>query len=179
MSSNDNLNGIWPHCNEVDLNNWLEFLKGFPIRVREVFIYGGEPAVVRYIAELIKALLSAGILVTVYTNLSNIKKFIDLPESPRLRFVATFHYGQMKENVFLWNYRELSSRYNTRLEEIETAELDNSHVKPMCTREDSQSLFIEKNTLIIAPDLKIYCSCAHAYDAAKQVIVDNFNLSIG
>lgn len=175
ISDKKELHGIWPGANEVDLADWLDFIDNFPLKIKEIFVTGGEPSLVKYIDSLVRELLNRGYLVTVFSNLARVDCFIELPRSPRLRFVVTYHHGKTKKEAFMEKYRKLKSRkFNVRVEEIATQELRDSMMKKLNTPKESQSREVERDTLRISPDLKIFCTCMEMYDNARTNPVTEF-----
>ena len=70
---------------------WLEFIRTFPIPVKEVWLSGGEVGIYPNFAELVNTLLMKRILVTVYTNGVDAEPFLNITPSKYLRFYMTYH----------------------------------------------------------------------------------------
>jgi len=143
-----------PKCVELRPSEWLSYIESFPVKIREIYLSGGEPGLYNGIEELTNELIDRGYFVTIFTNLSYIINFTKLKKSPRLRFSATFHH-HMHADVFIKNYRKISSKYRINVDEIGKKLLPFSKVKTFCTPEDEMST----KMLRVAPDGTIFTNC--------------------
>jgi hypothetical protein len=81
-------------CKEVDLETWKEEIDKFPVKIREVYITGGEPTLIPYMPELVKWLLyEKKYHVTLFTNLYDVDEILKIGKYYRLQVFATYHRG--------------------------------------------------------------------------------------
>ena len=149
--------GKIPQCKTVKLEDWKAFITRWPEKIKEVAIFGGEPSLVPYLADLVNWLLGKGYHVKVFSNLTNPVPFWHIKQSYKFIISAT-HHRSHPVTKFLENYKTIKHRIDVY--EIEKRQLSFSRVKPM-VMDDSG---IEKRRIQISPDLKIYLGC---YDMCK------------
>lgn len=87
------INGKYPQGMELTLEQWKEkFDRGFPIKIKEVYISGGEPTLIRWLPDFVNYLLDKGYHVTVFSNLAVPSRFNAIKKSYRFQIRATFHH---------------------------------------------------------------------------------------
>lgn len=95
---------------DLDLNSRLNDLSKIKDNIKNVFILGGEPTLSKYIIDILK--IFKNINVTIFTNLININKLIDLKQyHNKLNFICSYH-RQVNFHIFLSNLLELSKFYD-------------------------------------------------------------------
>jgi organic radical activating enzyme len=140
---------------EVNLGAWYQFIKTFPVKIKEVAISGGEPSLIKYIDCFINNLLFDGYFVTVYSNLTTSSKvFSNVIKSPRFKIQSTYH-ASCDLHKYKMTLRQLNKKHRVDVDEIETNFLKESKKKKLTTIENEK----DKTCLRIAPDFKIYTSC--------------------
>ena len=166
--------GKYPHCEkEKTVEEWIELISNFPVRVREIRITGGEPFENDVTVPLVKWAISEGYFVIIETNLSSniaklmhFKKLAQLPNTVRLQFYVTYHKGQINREVWLNNYLWLN--YSRK----KCTFIANSFVKKefgFSVKKDwveIESMKVPK--FIIGPDHQIFRNCFEAYNAYKK-----------
>jgi organic radical activating enzyme len=100
-------NGIKPSSKTITLDGWKEIINAFPIKIKEVFISGGEPTLISWLPDLCNWLLDKGYHVTVFTNLHIPIFLIRVKRSRRFQIYATFHQEQDDMDSFTGAYNEL------------------------------------------------------------------------
>jgi MoaA/NifB/PqqE/SkfB family radical SAM enzyme len=83
--------GARPRCQTSSIDQWLEFIDRFPVRIKEVTIEGGEPTLYPKVENLVNALLKRGLHVRFYTNLMDIDSLEEVRRSCRFRIIASNH----------------------------------------------------------------------------------------
>jgi hypothetical protein len=84
-------NGKQPKYDECTLDEWKYFISHYPNRIEEIFISGGEPTLVPYIAEFVNWLVKQKIHVCIFSNLAKPEAFLGLKKSHRLILYPTLH----------------------------------------------------------------------------------------
>lgn len=152
---------------ELTLDQWIDIIDRFPLKIKEVFISGGEPMLMPYTVDLINELVKRKILVCLFTNLITGNLF-DIRRSPYFRINTTFHPQSHHSIKFLARYNELKRRgYQLTVDEVDTHTFRHySVVKPMLTTVDELK---EDNTrLRFAPDGTLHTTCYDLYQHGKQ-----------
>lgn len=154
-------NGHRKISKEVALSDWLHMVDNFPYRLREVIISGGEPTLVSYFTDLVDRLLARGLMVTVFTNLSNDILLKNIPH-PRLRIVASYH-KQVSADRFMVRWEAIKKRgYQITVEEIGEKRLPiRTDVKKELTTGDELKVY---TMLRFAPDMSAHTSCFSLFD---------------
>jgi len=134
--------------------DWVKFIESFPIRIKEIFLTGGEPGIYSQIVPLTNELLSRGYFVTIFTNLTKISEFLSINESPNLKFQATYHRGANIE-TFKENYNTMTRFFRVDVDEIESSFLSYSKKKDLCTLENER----DTSRFRIDSDMRIYTNC--------------------
>ncbi len=151
----------------LDVDDWVDLIQSFPVRVREVVISGGEPTIYPGMVTFINKLLELGYFVTVFTNLTN-KYLINTNKSFRLRIYATFHGRHYDKNRFLSNYYAVTKKHRVDVNEIAEQRLSFSKVDPWgCDLEQAKT--INKNYFWISPDGMIHTSCYAVMYSSRKI----------
>lgn len=143
---------------------WIKFIETFPIKIREVYITGGEPSLFKGIDYLCNYLIDEGYFVTVFSNLTSPARiFNNVKKSARFKISATYHSRAASSMIFNSVYMYLSNKHRIDVSEIGTDVFPYSNKIPFTTIENEQN----KGILRIAPDFSIYTNC---YDRNEAFI---------
>jgi molybdenum cofactor biosynthesis enzyme MoaA len=77
--------GIRPKAKRVGLDDWKNFITYFTSKnkIREVYVSGGEPSLVKYMPELVNWLIGKGFHVALFSNLYNPDRILQINKSYR------------------------------------------------------------------------------------------------
>jgi hypothetical protein len=156
--------GRTPKAKYSTTDEWKDFLDRFPVRVREIYICGGEPTVYPQFTELINWLLSEGYHIVVYTNLSHPEKLLEIPKNYRFSVLATFHHDDDPER-FVSAYEAVYKVHRIDVDEIDYGVLPFSRVKPFMTREDYR---VANKCFIFSPDRQIFLGSWDCYEMQSR-----------
>jgi len=133
---------------------WVDYIDSFPVKIKEIFLSGGEPGIYSGIADLTNELINRGYFVTLFTNLTLIDNFMAIEPNPRLKFMATAHKGA---NLYIFeaNYLIMKEHYRIDVDEIETNFFKFSNKKKFCTDKDES----DTSRFRIDSDGAIYVNC--------------------
>jgi MoaA/NifB/PqqE/SkfB family radical SAM enzyme len=146
-----------PVSSHSTLEQWKEFVKSFPVKIKEVTISGGEPTLYPDFVELVNWLLDEGYHVKVFTNLSGNAKLSELKRSYKLIIKATCHtWTGMPGEWFKNLYHEVKKRHRIDAFEIgDKKMLDFTELKPLITEEEG----IETRYFRVTPDRRLVIGC--------------------
>ena len=159
-----------PRSSMSSYDDWIEYLKTFPLRFKQVTISGGEPTFVDYMPNLVNWLLMHGYHVLVYSNLYRPTLFLQIIKSWRFKILATFHEGDSILN-FLSSYQSIFG-----IHEIEVIELNTNYI-PWSTKfreitspdDPIMKCNNKSNGLLVSPDRQLYRSCyEHCIGKSKK-----------
>lgn len=136
------------------LMEWQNYITNFPVKIKELYITGGEPQLVPYFVDLCDWALNDGYLVKVFTNLMT-DTIYDVRKSPNFSIYAVYHHKSNK-GLFLRNWQKTRTKHWIDVFEIETQEIPGSTITPLQTDINELS----DSNLIVSPDLKLFTSCA-------------------
>lgn len=143
------------------VGEWIDYIKNFPLKIKEIQLTGGEPSIYSGIVKLANGILKEGYLLTIYSNLTN-TKLLNVNPSRRLRIKSTYHesydQGKFKKNLGI-----LRKIHRVDIDEIYQEIIGNSNIKQWYTIDKIQKS--TKGYLRIAPNGRIYTNC---YDCAKE-----------
>jgi len=154
--------GKRPTAKQSTLQEWITYIKNFPTKVKEVYVSGGEPTLVKWLPELLEWLIKEGYHVTVFTNLYN-SELLMIKPSYRYQIIASYHKPpDEKSNPELYDselrfneaYYKLKDKYRIEVDEIGSKILPYSKVKPFNTMD-----VLKDHEFRISPDLQVYISC--------------------
>jgi len=143
--------GSRPRSQTSTIEQWLEFISRFPVKVKEVTIEGGEPTLYPGIDTLVNKLLDQGLHVRFYTNLIYIEELKRVKRSYRFRIIASFHRSG-SARLFLNNYREIKKRHSIVVYEIGHRIFRFSRLRPLQTSAEE----LPDKYFFITPDRKIH-----------------------
>ena len=137
----------------LTIEQWLVFIDRFPLPVREVWVSGGESALIKDVAYFINTLLIRKINVTVYTNGIDIQPFFNIKPSTRLRFYMTYH-KKIEDNINIM--RAAGFRVDvTGFSDSEIIDLSKQH------RTDTMgATYIKPGVIRVGPDGLMFTNCA-------------------
>lgn len=146
-----------PESNDVhSVYEWIEFIKTFPVKIREVYITGGEPSLFKGVETLCNWLIDNGYFVTVFSNLTDkCEVFLKVKISARFKIQSTYHESA-NINHFTNNYLVLS-----RLHRIDIDEINTNHFPYLSNKKQLTTIENEKKPSILRvnPDFSIYTNC--------------------
>ena len=158
--------GKWPKSEEKTIREWMNFLKTFPLKIKEVNVSGGEPTLIKGLPGHINWMLKKGYFVTLYTNLTNPKVINRINPSFRFRVLTTYHHHAEKEQ-FEKTYRVLSEKYRVDIDEIGKKYLKDSKLKLFDSKKTMANSIYKR--LRAAPDLQIFPDCYTMYSCEKYI----------
>jgi len=137
---------------------WKEYIMEYPEQINEVFLTGGEPTILLGFQHLVNWLTENDYLVTVYTNLTNHRKWASVNKSSNIRIQATFHGRVDNIHRFMMAYKEVSKRHRVDVEEIAENRLPFSKRKEWgCTVDLAKQ--VDKGYYRVSPDGEQFDSC--------------------
>jgi organic radical activating enzyme len=155
-------------CQESTLEEWKEFIILFTqsIKVNEIFICGGEPTLVNYIAELANWILDMGFHLILYSNLYRGDRLLAIKKTYRFKIQATFHH---KDNPrrFLEQYNDLIKKHRVDVDEISDGlpkVFKFSKLKPQFDKADFQRTGFG---LRVSPNREVFHHCFDMFAAGK------------
>jgi len=151
--------GERPDIKEKSIDEWKNFIKTFPLKIREFRITGGSPEMYPYFSELINWLLDQGYFVMVYTNLLHLNKLQQLRKTYRLFLGSTYHHCSSQKQ-FDKNYQILKQDYRITVEEIKdhiSKCLPYSKLKNIIV--DKDEMKENKEIIRVRPDLTMVTNC--------------------
>jgi len=157
--------GNRPKAKRVGLEDWKTFVNEFTSKnkIREIYVSGGEPTMVKYLPDLVNWLLSKGFHVVVFSNLFSPERLLQIKKSYRFKVQATFHSNDDIINRFELAYQKVKAKHRVDVDEIGKQLLTYSVVKPF---QDVRDLM--DNEFRVSPDLEVFNSCyTHFYEKSK------------
>lgn len=152
--SMDMVSGERPNAKIIGIEDWKKRVKGFPAKIREIYIGGGEPTLVKYMPELVNWLLEEGYHVCVFSNLYKPEVFERVKRSYRLQVRATFHKVDGESQERFVKALETARKYvNVNVDEIEKTTIAGTKVKKFLEMKD-----LETREFRYAPDGRLYTS---------------------
>lgn len=88
------MKGYRPSTKSITLEEWKQRVKTFPTKIREIFISGGEPTLIKYLPDLVNWLIDEGYHVTVFSMLQFPEVFLKVKKSYRFQIRTTYHHTQ-------------------------------------------------------------------------------------
>jgi len=120
---------------ELDYEEWLRIIDNFPIKVGIVILIGGEPFFRKDSVDLINALTAKKIIVKVLTN-QTYKRMLDVNSTPFVKFLSTYHHGQISKDYWLDLNEKIKKKYRTKTYEVGQGVCSNSEVLDLVTNEN-------------------------------------------
>lgn len=159
--------GIRPTAKQATLEEWKSYIKNFPTKIKEVFVSGGEPTLVKWLPEFLQWLLDEGYHVTVFTNLYN-PMLLMVKDSYRYQIFATYHKPPKDtlnpekydiKNRFEVAYHKLTDKgYRVEVNELGYGDLPYSTVSKFNDMD-----VLKDHDFRVSPDLQVYISCYDHY----------------
>jgi uncharacterized radical SAM superfamily Fe-S cluster-containing enzyme len=150
--------GIYPSSDISTLDEWKEFIRRFPVKIKEVYLSGGEPTLYPDFVELTNWLLDEGYHVKVFSNLLNINNLLKVQRSYRFIITSTFHWSS-DYDIFMRNYWIIRMRHRVDVHELKYKVLP---IKTLVMSLVDNPNEVGGYNFTITPDRKIYIGC---YDA--------------
>jgi len=151
----DMVKGFRPNTKPISMEQWKEKIKTFPVKIREIFISGGEPTLVKWMPEFVNWLLGEGYHVTVFSNLFNAEEFLKVRKSYRFQIRTTYHHiGEESLERFEKQYAKVKDYHYVSLCEIGHRTLSYTDVvNEYFTMDD-----LKTSEFRYAPDGRLYTS---------------------
>ena len=111
-------NDEFPQWKQYNIEDWKDFIINLPEWFSLFSICGGEPTLLKWLADFVNWLLDNGHHVSIYTNLYNVDELLKIKRSSRFIIIATYHHQDDKER-FLRNYNLLKNKYRISVREFE------------------------------------------------------------
>ena len=154
--------GIRPKAKRVSLDDWKQFILDFTNeqKIREVYVSGGEPSMVKWMPELVNWLVQKGFPVTVFSNLFDADRLLQIKKHYRVKIDATYHHEWDKLDRFHNAYLKIKDHIRVDVGEIGYQVLPYSKVKPFIDMDG-----LKDKEFRVSPDLEVFDSC---YDHFKE-----------
>lgn len=153
--------GKRPKAKRVSLEDWKHFIKTFPQKIKEVYVSGGEPTLVKYLSELVNWLIDEGYHVILFTDLFNPDLILKIKKSYKFKIQSTYHHSDSITRFD--NAVKKLKGYKIEVDEIGSQLLTYSKVKPFISMEG-----LKDDELRVSPDLEVFRSCyTHFYEKSK------------
>lgn len=150
----DMVKGHRPNTKSITLEQWKEKVRTFPAKVREVFVCGGEPTLIKWMPDFVNWLIDEGYHVVVFSNLYKPLEFLKIKRSYRFQIRTTYHHiDEETLERFEKHYFFLKKHHNIFVDEIGEQKLNYSLVKPYLTMDD-----LKIPEFRYAPDGRLYTS---------------------
>ena len=152
------VNGVMPFLSypPMTLEKMKNIIVDFPLKISEVTLTGGEPALNKDFTGIVNWLLNQGICVLVYSNLTKIKPFLDIKRTPKFRIVATYHSCYNRDK-FILNYEKIKHYHRVDVDELGKKTISVSRLKAFCSTEETKEKV--KFRLRIGIDGLIFQNC--------------------
>lgn len=157
--------GIRPKAKRAGLVEWKDFITEFTSKnkIREIYVSGGEPTMVKYLPDLVNWLLNQGFHVLVFTNLFNTDRLLQIKDSYRFKIQATYHSNDDSITRFHNAYKIVTKKHRVDVDEIGKQFLPYSKVKEFMNVED-----LKYKEFRVSPDLEVFSSCFDHYTAKSK-----------
>lgn len=159
----DQPTGKRPKAKQMGIEQWKKMVKHFPTKIREVFVTGGEPTLVKWMPEFVNWLLDEGYHVILFSMLHDVEAIKKIKPSYRFQVRSTFHKIP-EETVLRYTkqYDQIKDIYNVCVDEIgDDKVLPFSVLKPFVSDETMQDDYGFR----ISPDGDFFINCyEHFFD---------------
>lgn len=151
--------GIRPKAKRVGLDDWKNFITDFTSKnkIREVYVSGGEPSLVKYLPDLVNWLINKGFHISLFSNLYNTDKLLQIKKSYRFKIQATYHQCDSISR-FDEAYKKVIKKHRVDVDEIGYRSLSYSKVKPFMDPDG-----LKDKEFRVSPDLEVFDSCFEHY----------------
>ncbi len=144
--------GKRPKAKRVGLDEWKQFIKNFPQKIKEVYVSGGEPTLVKYLPELVNWLIGEGYHVILFTDLFNPDLILKIKKSYKFKIQSTYHHSDSISRFD--NAVKKLKGYKLEVDEIGSQLLPYSKVKPFIDVE-----VLKDDEFRVSPDLQVFKGC--------------------
>lgn len=151
---------------DMTFQKLMDIINDFPLKIREVTISGGEPALNKDFPKMINWILNKGIFVTIYSNLTRIDPYFLIQQNYKLRIQSTYHVNYNRDK-FIENYYKIKKYHRIDVDEIGTKTLSFSRLKRFCSTEDIKIKI--KNYLRVGIDGLIFTNCYDLFDYYTKI----------
>jgi hypothetical protein len=150
--------GLHAKSDESNFEEWMNFFRMFPVKVREIFVSGGEPTLMSWTPDLVTHLMDTGRHVTLVTNLHNADAILKIKPRYCLQITATCHscddldkwltkYWMLKRAGYRINAQEIGSHRIPWAKSVPISD-------PKCLYEETTEC-----NIMVAPDQTMYAGC--------------------
>jgi uncharacterized radical SAM superfamily Fe-S cluster-containing enzyme len=152
--------GSYPSSTISTLYEWKDIIYRFPVRIKEIYLSGGEATLHPQFAEITNWLLDEGYHVKLFSNLVAVDEILKVKKSYRFMVTATYHRS-MNLGTFLRNYLRVTKKHRVDVHELGTQKIHFSKLLPIVTdpKKMGDKLFR------FAPDRKLDIGC---YDVTRS-----------
>lgn len=150
----------------ASLEEWKHRIETFPVKIKEVYVTGGEPTLVYWMPEFVNWLLNRGIFVTLYTNLHDINQISEIHSKHQFQILSTYHLCD-KHTHYKVSYEVMKDYFRIKSTEISNSGktvFDFSKPHPFTNEQE-----LRKPMFRIGPDLTIHTSCWEMYHYEKYL----------
>jgi uncharacterized radical SAM superfamily Fe-S cluster-containing enzyme len=156
-----NVSGKRSVSKEATIDEMIEYINHFPVKIKEIYITGGEPSLRDDLPELVNKLLDRGYFIVLFTNLKNLFTILKINKSVRFRIQATYHH-KASSHEFYNNYLDIIQKHRIDVDELKYQKLYFSKVKQLTNEKE-----LDEPCFRIAPDLTLWTSCLDMYKNKK------------
>lgn len=150
--------GRQPRFKDMPYNNWLDLIISYNPKIKQVTISGGEPALYKDIVPLVNSLINMKYIVVIFSNLSEIDKFIEIKKSWRVIFYSTYH-NVLSLDKYLRNYEVLNNKFYVSVRELRPPDDMKPIYIPWAKVKAIQDEQDESYVEIFSPDGRMFTSC--------------------
>ena len=155
--------GIRPKAKRVGLDDWKKYVSDFPDKIKEVYVSGGEPSMVKWMPDLVNWLVKEGYHVIVFSNLFNPDLILQIKKHYRVKIEATYHHDWDELKRFDEAYKKIKDHIRVDVGEIGYQALSYSKLKQFIKMDD-----LKEKHYRVSPDLKLYDSCYSHYSEKSK-----------
>jgi len=148
--------GDYKRVPSMNYKKWIDIINEFPVKVKEVVISGGEPAIYKDLGRLVNYLTDNKIMVTIFSNLMIVNN--EIKGSKRIRIGATHHIGT-DETIFKVNLQHyIDKGIRVDVEEFkQDKKVDDSYTKFVHTKGNATGLIcMYSPAFYFSPDGKLF-----------------------
>lgn len=160
----------YPRFDECTLEDWINYFTKFPEWLSQIFITGGEPTLLPWLADLINFLTRRGHHVCLFSNLAIVENLFRIEKTFKFVLIPTFHPEYDSAERFKFAMKRLEGRFR-----ILPQEMESEHKLDITRHKDKfkDQWWYDENFLIhVPPDAprtgKLFFGCHRAYMEGKK-----------
>ena len=148
----------YDYSKELSIVEWYDYIKRFPIKIKQIHILGGEPTLIPNIELLVNRLLKEGYFVTFYTNMSRPQVFDNIKRSLRFMIMTNYHKDWILSNKFLSRINDCKHQIKAgEFKELSNISNELRNIPVASGKDELDNVY--KNTLNISPSGTIELTC--------------------